>query len=157
MATHGQAQPHWWYRKGRTGARVAEWTGLLNRRTSLGVPRVRIPPCPFCPLFQGVSCTSHHRRCRRQRHPNTADSGNRQQVFGQGLAKRQLPVDRCPSPAPVANRAFSPGPRSSPGGEPGVCVFPERTCSFSSFFVHLKKKCGCTRSTTGRVPGSRLR
>ena len=31
----------------RTGGRVAEGTGLLNRRTSLGVPRVRIPPCPL--------------------------------------------------------------------------------------------------------------
>ena len=35
------------YDEGRTGARVAEWTGLLNRRRGLPLPRVRIPPCPL--------------------------------------------------------------------------------------------------------------
>ena len=35
------------YTEGRTGARVAEWTGLLNRRRGLPLPRVRIPPCPL--------------------------------------------------------------------------------------------------------------
>ena len=38
------------YSEGRTGARVAEWTGLLNRRRGLPLPRVRIPPCPFVSL-----------------------------------------------------------------------------------------------------------